>query len=166
MIKALDKKEIDKKLEKIYGMKLPRGQIIQQSKEKLRIFTGDVSEKELNFLSSIVNVEVIGLYFAFQKEKEFRLSFDALFLADEATKNILELDDKQFKEWIAGGEIDIDTNNIKHGEDDSEDSDQSAKKSDNEYIFLKYHDNVVGCGKVTENRVLNFVPKERRLLKL
>ena len=103
MIKALNKKEIDKNLEKIYGIKLPRGQIIQQSKERMRIFTGDVSEKELNFLSSIVNVEVIGLYFAFQKENDFRLSFYFLFLAQNATKNILELDEQQFKEWILWG---------------------------------------------------------------
>lgn len=149
MIKTLDKKEIDRRLEKRYGIKLPRGQIIQQSKEKLRIFTGDVSEKELNFLSSIVNVEVTGLYFAFQKENEFRLSFDSLFLADKATKNVIELDDKQFKEWISGQIIDID--------------EKQKAGLDEDYIFLKYQGNIVGCGKVADNRVLNFVPKERRL---
>jgi NOL1/NOP2/fmu family ribosome biogenesis protein len=149
MIKTLDKKQIEKNLEKMYGIKLPRGQIIQQSKEKLRIFTGDVSEKELNFLSSIVNVEVIGLYFAFQKEKDFRLSFDALFLAQDATKNILELNEEQFKEWISGQIIEIN---------------EKQKSSLNEdYVFLKYQDNIVGCGKLAQNRILNFVPKERRI---
>ena len=151
MIKALDKKEIDKKLEKIYGIKLPRGQIIQQSKEKLRIFTGDVSEKELNFLSSIVNVEVIGLYFAFQKENDFRISFESLFLAQDVKKNVIELNESQFKEWISGQIIEI------------SEKQKTGLGLNEDYVFLKYQENIVGCGKIAENRVLNFVPKERRL---
>jgi NOL1/NOP2/fmu family ribosome biogenesis protein len=154
MIKTLDKKQIEKDLEKLYGIKLPRGQVLQQSKEKLRIFTGDVSEKELNFLSSIVKVEVIGLYLAFQKENEFRLSFDALFLGQNATKNVIELDEEQFKAWIAGIEIDL-----------NEKQQKEKDRITNPFVLLKYQDNIVGCGKLAlaDNRILNFVPKERRL---
>lgn len=152
MIKAINKKEMDKKLEEIYGVKLPRGQVIQWSKEKLRIFTGDVSERELNFLASIVNVEIIGLYFAFQKDNELRFSFDSLFLAKDAKKNILEINGEQFKQWISGQEIEI-----------NEEQKAGLKDSQTQYILLKYKDDVIGCGKYTQTKVLNFIPKERRL---
>lgn len=149
MIKTLNKKEMDKRLEQTYGIKLPRGQVIQWSKEKLRVFTGDVSEKELNFLSSIVRVELVGLYLAFQKENELRLSFDSLFLAKDATKNIFELTEEQFKQWISGQEIELDTSNLKN--------------IDNEYILIRYKQDIVGCGKLAQGKILNFIPKERRL---
>ena len=30
------------------------------------------------------------------------------------------------------------------------------------FVIIKNKDNFLGCGKVAENKILNFIPKERR----
>ena len=55
------------------------------------------------------------------------------------------------KNGSSGGEIEL--------------NEKQNRKEDFTYpfILLKYQGNIVGCGKLADLRVLNFVPKERRL---
>jgi NOL1/NOP2/fmu family ribosome biogenesis protein len=147
------KQEIDNLLEENYNIKLPRCQLIQQSKERLRIFTGNLSEHELGILNSTINLDSIGLYFSFFKEKDFRVSFDSCFLFKEARKNVLELDEKQKQKWLAGEDVEINLENI------------NKNNFTSNFIFLRYKQDIVGCGKFvpSQNKILNFVPKERRI---
>ncbi len=154
-LEILSKKDKDKLsnfLEQAYGLGLPRCQIIQSSKERLRIFTGDLSERELMILANTIRIETIGTYLAFikkednEKDSEFRLSFDSSFIFKDATKNILDLDEEQMKLWISGQDL-------------------VAEKISSTYPFmlLRYKEEIIGCGKLTQNKILNFVPKERRI---
>ena len=31
------------------------------------------------------------------------------------------------------------------------------------FVLIKYENDFIGCGKITKDKILNFVPKERRL---
>ncbi len=150
-----------------YGLEL-KGQIVKQSTEKLRIFTGNLLEHELAVFVGTVRVETIGIYLVTldnrdkgEKEETIRFSFDAGFLAKDATKNVLELNDKQAKQWFKGEDITIDS------EQQSPDTKEDLKLNNVDYPFvlLKYKDEIVGCGKLTQDKdkIINFVPKERRI---
>jgi NOL1/NOP2/fmu family ribosome biogenesis protein len=154
MINILNKKQKERFnnfLEENYNIEI-KGQIIKQSNNKLRIFTGNLSEHELNILMGTVRVETIGLYLAKIDDKNpenIRFSFDASFLAKNVKKNVLEVNDFQATEWFKGNDIEIESN--------------THTPYTYQYIFLKYKDEIVGCGKIAENKILNFVPKERRI---
>ena len=141
------KQEIQDFLEQTYEIELPKCQFIQQSKDRIRIFTGNLSEKELGILNNAINLETIGAYFSFSKEKDFRISFDSCFLFKEAKKNVLVLDEEQKQKWLAGEEIPI----------------ENTKEFTYPFVLLKYKQDIIGCGKLAQGRVLNFVPKERRI---
>ena len=58
--------------------------------------------------SSTINIENIGLYFAKYHRDNLRLSIDATHLLKNQIKNkIIELDDKQFEEYMKGRDVDI-----------------------------------------------------------
>ena len=87
------KQEFIQFLKEKYGFELS-GNVLKQSQEKLRYFTGNLSEHELNILAGTVRVETIGLYLAtIDEDASIRFSFDAGFLAKNAKKNVIELDD-------------------------------------------------------------------------
>ncbi len=184
IFKKKQKQEFDHFIKEKYGFDLPSCQIIKQSTDKLRIFTGNLSEHELSVLSGTVRVETAGLYLATwdttneeKKQESIRLSFDASFLGKDATKNVLELDDEQVKQWFKGDDISLE----KPSETQSLNTDSNHKLTFNqsitltstneltntltsqEFILLKYKDEIVGCGKLAQNKILNFVPKERRI---
>ncbi len=156
-----EKEEIDDFLNETYGINLPRCQIIQSSRERLRIFSGDLSERELMILINTIRVETTGLYLAFvkktdkenEKNQDFRLSFDSSVILKNATKNIIDLDEEQMKIWISGQDMDI---NEKIAKD---------PKLTYPFILLKYKNEIIGCGKLAQDKILNFVPKERRIKK-
>lgn len=157
IFKKKEKEQFNQFIEDKYGFEL-KGQIIKQSTNKLRIFTGNLSEHELSILTGTVRVETAGLYLAtwdttneVKKEESIRFSFDASFLGKEATKNFLDLNDEQVKQWFRGEDIDLE------GQYPTESQDSQT------YILLKYKNEMVGCGKLTQNKILNFVPKERRI---
>jgi NOL1/NOP2/fmu family ribosome biogenesis protein len=138
-----EKKQFEKKLKDRFGIKIPSAQFIRGGKDKLRLFTGDFSEHELNILNGIVRIETIGMrYGSFDKNKDFRIGFDASNLFTPK-RNIITLDKKQLKTWFQGQDLDI-----------------KVKKQG--YVVLRFENIIVGCGKATQNKILNFVPKERR----
>jgi len=118
---------------------------IQTAKEKIRLFTGEISETELSILKHIVRIENLGLYFSFFKDQEYRFNFDfATAFGNLAKKNILELNEEQTLLWMQGKNLDLN------------------KETDSNIIFIKYNDNILGVGKISNGRIWNFVPKERR----
>jgi NOL1/NOP2/fmu family ribosome biogenesis protein len=138
-----EKREFEEKLKQKFGVILPRCSLVKGGKNKIRIFTGDLSEHELNILSGAVRVETIGMYYA-QYIDNIRISFSSSNLF-KATKNILELNEKQAKQWLRGEDLNM-------------------KVKNKGYILIKYDDMIVGCGKATEDKILNFVPKEKRII--
>lgn len=144
IIRKNEKKKILEKLEKQFGIaKLPY-LLLRFGKEKIRIYSGNLSSEELRVLDNSIRIENTGLYFAKQQEDGLRLSLDSLeLLKSQITKNILEIDDNQTKEWLKGQDLQI--------------------KSDVAFKILKNHEDLIGCGKSTGDKITNFVPKERRI---
>ncbi len=144
-LKILNKKEIKKLLamiEKQWGFKDELDYAFLES-EKGKIY---IANKEIFDLDlSKVNVNSYGLYFA-EIRNGIRLSIEgSQIIGKKAAKNIVELNDKEAKEWMSGVDID--------------------KKVDAEgFIILKHGSDFLGTGKITaDGRILNFVPKTRRI---
>ncbi len=138
--------EIEKILEKNYGILIPfKYQLVKLGKEKLRIFTGNLGARDILILSKILTIDTIGLYFAFFKDDELRISFDSAILFGRNAINSVSLNDREAKEWLRGQ--DLEKNTQIRG-----------------YVVIKYNDNILGCGKATGRKILNFVPKERRII--
>ncbi|MBU1854299.1 MAG: hypothetical protein KKF89_01120, partial [Nanoarchaeota archaeon] len=59
--------------------------------------------------------------------------------------NILELNKEQFEQWLKGEDIEINT-------------------SMKDFVIVKHNSDYVGCGKIKNNLLMNYVPKARRLV--
>ena len=140
-----EKKQILKILEEEYGISKFNYLIMKSGKEKLRIFSGILSREELLSLARNINIDLIGLYFGFYKDNELRLSVDACNLL-KPTKNILEINDEDENKWMRGEDlVPVNVEKIKKG-----------------FVIIKNKENFLGTGKLTETKILNFLPKERR----
>jgi NOL1/NOP2/fmu family ribosome biogenesis protein len=141
---STDKKRILEQLNEQYGISELPYLIIQFGKEKLRLYTGNLSKEELYHLDNEARIETIGLYFAKFENEGIRLTIDGTqILKHQITKNILELDDKKADEWLRGNDLDI--------------------KEERGWKVLKHKNELLGCGKSTGERITNFMPKERRI---
>src|SRR4030043_819685 len=149
-LKFLSKNEKEKltaQLEKQFGIKEIPWEIAKLGKERIIVFSGEISEKEIFEFDRFARIEGIGLYFAKIDERtgDIRLSIEgAHLLKSQITKNIFELDEKQAEQWMLGQELNISTG--KRG-----------------FLIMKYKDDFLGTGKASENKIGNFVPKGRRL---
>jgi len=91
-----------------------------------------------------LNLERVGMYFREFKNEAFRLSIEASQLVgDSANKNVVELSLSQARAWLQGTDLEI----------------ESPKSS---FVIVKHKNNYLGCGKLTNNKLHNFVPKTRR----
>jgi NOL1/NOP2/fmu family ribosome biogenesis protein len=144
-ITILDKTKKEKFIEqlKVYGITSIPHLVIVTGKEKYRFFSGSLSRIEIEKMRGI-NLEGIGLYAAKQEGNEIRLTLDGIHLLKEQIRVYFELNDEQAKSWFLGQDIPIKTD--KHG-----------------FIILKYKGDFIGCGKASNGRITNFMPKERRI---
>ncbi len=146
-IKSPEKKKIIERLNESLGITNLPYQLIRSGTEKIRAFSGSLSKEQIEMLSRVVNVEAVGTYFL-KQEHDLRLSFDAChLLQNQISKNIIEINDEQYHKWIRGFDLEF-TTPIPHG-----------------IVVVSYKGDLLGCAKATENKVLNYVPKERRLRK-
>ena len=138
-----EKKEILQKLNEQFGIKEIPWELIQWG-ERIVAFSGDADEKEIEKIRESAIIEGIGLYFS-KEEYGIRLSMEATqLLKNQITKNIFEMNEEQMNEWMRGNELNVKTG--KRG-----------------FLAMKYKNDLLGCGKASENKISNFVPKERRI---
>jgi NOL1/NOP2/fmu family ribosome biogenesis protein len=149
-----EKKEIMKKLE-YYGItKLPY-LMVASGKDKIRGYTGILSTDEIIEIEKAVGIEVSGLYIFHNYPEELRLSMDAInLLKSQITKNILELNDKQAKEWFNGQDILLSKEEQEHFKE---------IKETPGFKVIKIQGELVGMSKLSEGRIINYTPKERRI---
>jgi len=142
------KKQILNKLS-YYGItKLPF-LLIPSGKEKIRGYSGNLSMDEISKIKNLSNIEAIGLYLFHDYGTEIRLSLDAIhLLKDQITKNILELTEEQAELWFKGIDIPIT---------------EKWKQEERGFKVLKLEEDFIGCGKLSEDRLINYMPKERRI---
>lgn len=143
-----ERKEILKLLKEEYGILKFNYLIAKSGKEKLRIFSGILSREEIITLSRILHIDSIGLYFGFFKDGELRLSMDACHLL-QPEKNVLEISDSEAEIWMKGQDLEVSEK-------------ERVEKIKKGFIIIKNQGNFLGAGKLTETKILNFVPEERR----
>ena len=93
-----------------------------------------------------IRIDSLGLYFGQLRNNEFRLSIEGSQLVGNiATKNVVEIDDTQLRDWLGGNSLEMSLN------------------SSTGYVIIKHNDDFLGCGKCKDGKILNFVPKARRI---
>jgi NOL1/NOP2/fmu family ribosome biogenesis protein len=140
-----EKEKMLKQLKQQFGIRELPFELARLGKERIVVFSGNISGREILDLDEIAHIEGIGLYFAKEQVDGIRLSIEgSQLLKNQITKNIFELDEKQSEQWMMGQEISVKTD----------------KKG---FFIMKFKNDFLGTGKISENRITNFVPKQRRL---
>ena len=107
-----------------------------------------------------LRIDSLGLYFGEQKNSELRLSIEGSQLIGKlATRNVVEIDDSEFKDWIRGNDLE------KSPDDCSGNKGTAAPLSTlaTGYVIIRHNTDFIGCGRCKEGKILNFVPKARRI---
>lgn len=140
LISSKEKKSLLKQLEEQFNFseKLDYSFFINQDK-KIFIFN---KSAEIDF--SKIKVNSLGLYFA-NVENEIRLTIEgSQIIGPMSGKNILEVDEDQLQNWVHGRDIGTD-------------------KEFESFVLIKNKNDFYGTGKYKEGKIINFIPKERRL---
>ena len=127
-------KEILSKLNEQFGIQKILGRLIKIGKERIFLFNGDFSDEQIKNLEKIVFIEKIGIYVGaiFLPTDEIRLSIEGTqIFKDQITKNLFEINEEKFGNWMQGEEL-----NIKTGL--------------RGIIVIKYKNNFLGCGKASK----------------
>jgi len=140
-----EKREIENKLRNQFGIKSVSGILLQRGAERIFLYQGERTEKEIKELENLTIVERVGVYFCKIQNEEVRLSIEGVhILKEQIKKNIFEIDKEQAESWMKGNELNV-KSNLKG------------------VIIMKYQDEFLGCGKASEEKITNFIPKNRRL---
>jgi NOL1/NOP2/fmu family ribosome biogenesis protein len=108
-------------------------------KSNIFVANRDFSRLDLNKL----RINSVGLYFGEMKDKTLRLSIEgSQLIGPKATRNVLEVSEAEQMAWLKGNDLE------KEGEG---------------FVILKHNDNYLGCGRAKDGKILNYVPKTRRI---
>jgi NOL1/NOP2/fmu family ribosome biogenesis protein len=142
----LNKKESGSLLKNIkeqFGIKeLDLDYIFVKNREN-KIYIVSNSLKKLDM--SKLRINSFGSYFCKMDNSGIRMTVEGSQLIGKyATKNILELDKEQIKEWIKGNQVDVKSDMIG-------------------FVLIKSKKDFFGSGLIKNNILLNYFPKTRRL---
>ena len=143
-LKFLDSKEKKLFLRKLkdqfdFSVKI-EDNLLRSDKGKIFLISKDVSKVDFKDL----RVNSVGMYLG-RDDKEIRLSIEgSQLIGPKAKKNVHPVNEREMENWMAGDEIDC--NEEYEG-----------------FVILKYNDDFIGCGKYSNRKILNYVPKERRI---
>ncbi len=119
---------------------------LEGKEEKIFIVNKDIAGIEFSKL----RINSAGLYLAKIAKDSIRLSIEgSQLIGPHAKKNVIEINDKLARLWMKGYDIPFD-----------------EKKGEllSGYQIIKNNKDYLGSGLFKENRILNFVPKARRLV--
>ena len=144
-LNILNKKETKKLLAQIeeqWGATLETDCVFLKNEDG-KIF---IANKEFGTLDlSRLRINSLGLYIAQEADDELRLSIEgSQLIGPLAKKNVLELNDDEASEWLRGTDLDKATD-------------------ERGFVLIKNSGDFLGCGKATGNKILNYVPKTRRI---
>ena len=149
-IKILNKTEkasIEKKLMQQYGIESVEGDLAVRGKDKIFLYSGSLDGEDLKRLAKAIFIERIGVYFAKEDERMggIRLSIEgSQILRKQFSKNVFSLNKSQTEEWMQGRELLI-------------------KTGEKGFLIMKNGEDFMGTGKASEEKIGNFIPKNRRL---
>ena len=111
------------------------------NKNKVFIVNKEIANIDLNK----IRINSVGLYIAELRNDEVRLSIEgSQIIGPKSKKNIIELDEKEAREWLKGKDLEKDI-------------------EEEGFVMIKHDNDYLGSGKATKGIILNFVPKTRRL---
>ncbi|MFC1710905.1 hypothetical protein ACFLZJ_01995 [Nanoarchaeota archaeon] len=145
ILRKKEKAEIEEKLKNQFGIKKLPGILLRRGRERIFLYQGSFSAKQIKELEFNVPTERIGIYFAKLVKDKIRLSIEGVhLLKDQINKNIFELDEEQAEQWMQGQELLI----------------QTGKR---DFLIMKFGEDFLGCGKASDEKIGNYIPKSRRL---
>ena len=116
---------------------------LKSTKDKIYLSTKKIAELDAKNL----RINLIGMYFA-KEDNGVRLSIEgSQIIGPKATKNIVELNEEQIKQWMRGEGIEI-------------------KGDFKGFVIIKHNNDFYGVGNYKEGKILNYVPKDRRIKRL
>jgi NOL1/NOP2/fmu family ribosome biogenesis protein len=145
-----EKAQFEKKLNTQFGIQKIPGILLRSGTERIFLFQGDLSEKQITELDKNISIERIGTYFAKEEESKIanggiRLSIEGTqILKDQIKENTFELNAQQTDQWMKGHELDI----------------QTGK---NDFLIMSHKGDFLGTGKSSALKISNYIPKNRRL---
>jgi len=160
-----EKEKIVQLLKKQFGIQEVQGLIVQRGEERLFLYQGSLTAPEIWELEKTIPIERVGTYFAklIPGENEIRLSIEGThILKDQITENILELTEEQAKKYLKGEELYFDEINYLSSKSENEIANEPEKFTRG-FKVIKFKEDFWGCGKVSEKKISNFIPKNRRV---
>ena len=143
-MKPLDKKETKRIIDELndyYGIKELKLDYIFMKNNQDKIFIISKDFKSLN--TKELRLNGLGLYFL-NVSKGLRLSIEgSQIIGIHAKKNVHEINDENLKEWLQG--YDLDCDELKG------------------YQLIKNKNDFYGVGFASNNKIRNFIPRERRI---
>ncbi|MDD5012313.1 MAG: hypothetical protein PHQ66_01550 [Candidatus Nanoarchaeia archaeon] len=169
-----EKEQFIKQLNEQFGIKDVPFSLAKLGRERIIVFSGDISEKEILGLDRFARIEGIGLYFAKidEKTQDLRLSIEGVqLMKEQITKNIFELDEKQAEQWMMGQELLLEdikkSREISRVQINSPLGGRVGSTSEIEiekgFFIMKFKNDFLGTGKISAEKISNFIPKSRRL---
>jgi len=140
-------RQITEKLKEQFGIHNIKGIFVKKGRERIFLFQGNFTSKEIYEINEITPIERAGVYIGkyVPAEEAIRLSIEGTqVFRDQINKNIFELDREQAEEWMSGNELNL-------------------KPGTRGFVVMKFQDDLLGCGKASEEKITNFIPKNRRL---
>lgn len=144
-MKSKDVKDTLGRIEKHWGCDLKsfykKYLFVRTEKDRIYLANKEIQHVDLAKL----RVNSVGLYFAEVKKDQFRLSVEgSQMVGNIATKNVVEISEEQSKQWFKGIDVDF-----------------PSERTD--FVILKHNKDFIGCGKMKEGKILNFLSKIRRV---
>jgi NOL1/NOP2/fmu family ribosome biogenesis protein len=144
MLKVMKNKEIRiilKDIENQFDCGIKGEYLFLKNPNKPRVYITSPNYKEIPKESLRINNT--GLYFGTIEKGGFRLSIEGSELLDKPKKNVFELSDEEFEAYMAGENLRVDL-------------------EEKAYKIIKYKNKFIGSGKLSNNTLFNYVPKQRR----
>lgn len=144
ILNTREAKQILRHLEDQWGFKEKiEMTFLMNEKDKIFIISNDLKILQK---PEELRIDSLGLYFGELNKGEIRLSIEgSQIVGPKAGKNIIEVSRPEMTEWFKGKDIE---KNI---------------EGEPRYVILKHDTDFIGTGRYKDGKILNFVPKARRL---
>ncbi len=149
-MKVLDKNEvkrIERYIEEVYGSSIDLKKfavLMSGSKEKIWLCNREIAELPIEHWRT----NSVGLYLGRFDLGKLRLSIEGAMMVN-GTKNVAIIND--WKKFVTGFDID---------------EFECINCDENQYVIVKYKDNILGIAKYVGDKLLNVLPKGRKIKKL
>jgi len=142
ILNSREVKEILKLIENQWNAKLKLNYaFLKNNKNRVFIVNKDISKIDFSKL----RINSLGMYFCEINNPNIRLSIEgSQIIGPTATKNIVEINEEQTKQWFKGEDLEINGNY-------------------NGFVIIKHNNDFLGTGKYKEGKVLNYISKSRRI---